>query len=197
VLELRRQLTSFLFAQLKVLPADRRALTVIHGCWLAGGSIFKLHCRPPKVVLTNRTGMTCFVLSHNLQVQKPDVPPFKAVDLAAGLKAHASEIVSAEPLDHHHWLIRIESDLAPADLAVDLIHAWRGFRRACGHTDEHQLLALGGRKDSPSSAGSPLTLGAWGVDVVETMDGPTFLRDIGWEGLKQGRPADAVFAMQG
>jgi hypothetical protein len=35
------------------------------------------------------------------------------------------------------------------------------------------------------------------VDVVETMDGPTFLRAIGWEALKQGRPADAVFAMQG
>jgi hypothetical protein len=29
------------------------------------------------------------------------------------------------------------------------------------------------------------------------MDGPTFLRAIGWEALKQGRPADAVFAMQG
>jgi len=141
--------------------------------------------------------MTCFVLSHNLQVQEPGLPPFNAVDLAAGLKAHASGISSSEPLDHPHWLIRIESDLDPADLALDVIQAWRGFRRACGHTDGHQLLALGGRKDSPSAAGSPLTLGAWGVDVVETMDGPTFLRSIGWEALKQGRPADGVFAVQG
>jgi len=197
VLELLRKLAGFLFAQLEGMPADRRALAVIHGCWLAGGSIIKLHWRPPRVVVTHGIGMTCFVLSHNLQVQAPGVPPFNAVDLAAGLKAHASAIVSAEPLDHPHWLIRIESELAPADLALDLIQAWRGFRRACGHTDGHQLLALGGRKDSPSSAGSPLTLGAWGVDVVETMDGPTFLRAIGWEALKQGRPADAVFAMQG
>ena len=197
VLELHRQLAGLLFAQLEGLPADRRALAVIHGCWLAGGSIIKFHWQPLKVVVTHGIGMTCFVLSHNLQVQETGVPPFNAAVLAAGLKAHASGIVSAEPLDHPHWLIRIESELAPADLAVDLIQAWRGFRRACGHTDGHQLLALGGRKDSPSSAGSPLTLGAWGVDVVETMDGPTFLRAIGWEALKQGRPADAVFAMQG
>jgi Protein of unknown function (DUF2656) len=141
--------------------------------------------------------MTCFVLSHNLQVQEPGVPPFNPVDLAAGLMAHASGISSAETLDHPHWLIRIESDLAPGDLARDLIQAWRGFRRACGHTDGHHVLALGGRKDSPSAAGSPLTPGAWGVDVVETMDGPTFLRAIGWEALKQSRPADGVFEIQG
>lgn len=141
--------------------------------------------------------MTCFVLSHNLQVQDEGLPPLNAVDLAAGLKAHASGISLAEPLDHPHWLLRIESELPPADLALELIRAWRGFRRACGHAEEHQLLALGGLKDSPSTAGSPLTPGSWGVDVVETVDAAAFLHAIGWEALKQARPADGVFALQG
>jgi hypothetical protein len=53
VLELLRELAGFLFAQLERLPADRRALAVIHGCWLAGGIIIKFHWRPPRVVVTH------------------------------------------------------------------------------------------------------------------------------------------------
>ena len=141
--------------------------------------------------------MTCFVLSHNLQIKAEDLPPFSSMELAAGLKAHASGITLSEPLEHPHWLIRIESELPPEQLGLELIKAWRGFRRACVHTDSHQLLALGGRKDTPGPAGSPLISGSWGVDVVETADADAFLHSINWEGLKQGRPADGVFALRG
>ena len=61
------------------------------------------------------------------------------------------------------------------------------------HEDNHNILALGGRKDNPASPGSPLKEGFWGVDVVETVDVDNFLKSIDWAGLKATRPADAVF----
>jgi hypothetical protein len=45
--------------------------------------------------------------------------------------------------------------------------------------------------------GSPLQQGAWGVDVVETIDGDAFLKAINWDGLKAGRTVDGVFERRG
>ena len=137
--------------------------------------------------------MTCFVLSHNLQVQSSDLPPVSPVDLAAGLKAHSSRIHTAEPLDHPHWLLRLDAEGSADEVADALMEAWRAFRQASGHASNHHLLALGGRKDTDGVPGSPLQQGSWGVDVVETIDADAFLQMINWDGLKQGRPADGVF----
>ena len=137
--------------------------------------------------------MTCFVLSHTLQVQSPDLPALSPAELAAGLKAHSSLILMAEPLDHPHWLLRLEADGSVDEVADALIQAWRAFRMASGHAASHHLLALGGRKDTDGAPGSPLQKGSWGVDVVETIDADAFLNMINWDGLKQGRPADGVF----
>jgi len=137
--------------------------------------------------------MTCFVISHNLQVQSSDLPALTAAELAAGLKAHSKRLHTAEPLAHPHWLLRLEGDGSAEELADALMDAWRAFRQASGHATEHQLLALGGRKDSDGAPGSPLQKGSWGVDVVETIDADAFLQMINWDGLKQGRPADGVF----
>ena len=137
--------------------------------------------------------MTCFVLSHNLQVQSEDLPALSAAELAAGLQAHGDWISSVEPLDHPHWLVKLEAKGNADELADALVRTWRSFRKACGHSEDHNLLALGGRKDTAGAPGSPLQEGSWGVDVVETIDGVAFLKAINWEGLKQGRPADGVF----
>ncbi len=141
--------------------------------------------------------MTCFVISHNLQVEGPDVPSFTASELAAGLQDHSTTIKRVEILDHPHWLVRVESDEQAKALAEELIRTWRAYRLARGHSDRHVLLALGGRKDTPTSPGSPLCSGQWGVDVVETTDAADFLTSIGWEALKQGRPTDGVFELRG
>ena len=54
--------------------------------------------------------MTCFVLSHNLQVQSEDLPALSAAELAAGLQAHGDWISTVEPLAHPHWLVKLEAD---------------------------------------------------------------------------------------
>tara|TARA_B100001109_G_scaffold237303_1_gene218323 strand:+ start:473 stop:907 length:435 start_codon:yes stop_codon:yes gene_type:complete len=137
--------------------------------------------------------VTCFVLSHNLQIQSEGVPPLVFEALAKALKEHCSSIQQAEALDHSHWKIRLESTSDPADFAVELAAGWRSVRRAMGHEDSHAVLALGGRKDSPGNPGAPLQQGGWGVDVVETADASAFLQAINWAGLTAGRPADGVF----
>ena len=137
--------------------------------------------------------MTIFVLSHNLQVQSALVPSISAADLAEGLLSSSSSFSKAEALSHPHWLVRIESDLAAHEMAQELVKAWKQYRLIQKHNVDHHWLALGGRKDTSGSPGSPLTLGSWGVDVVECGNPDAFLESINWNALKAGRPSDAVF----
>ena len=137
--------------------------------------------------------MTIFVLSHNLQVQSALVPSISAADLAEGLLSSSSSFSKAEALSHPHWLVRIESDLSAHEMAQELVNAWKNYRLIKKHNVDHHWLALGGRKDTSGSPGSPLTLGSWGVDVVECGNPNAFLESINWNALKAGRPSDAVF----
>lgn len=137
--------------------------------------------------------MTTFIVSHNLQVQSAQVPSIAADQLAVGLASHCQALSSSEPLDHPHWMVKIESQLSPQDLAEELLKAWKAMRIDLGHSTQHAVMALGGRKDSTTQVGSPLQEGSWGVDVVETVDTSEFLTTINWAGLKAGRPVDGVF----
>lgn len=142
--------------------------------------------------------MTRFLLSHNLQVASELLPALSAADLANGLAAHAPTIFQVRPLTHPHWLVQVDADLLPAELAEVVLMAWRRFRCGAGANEGScQLLALGGRKDDSAGPGALLQQGDWGVDVVETLDVDTFLQSINWERLKQGRAADGVFELRG
>jgi hypothetical protein len=137
--------------------------------------------------------MTTFVLSHNLQVQSKDVPAFQTQVLADGIVSNSSSIISAEVIEHPHWIIALTSNLPPNDMAVELVEAWKQLRSKPGQNVDHVILALGGRKDSPAAPGAPLQEGFWGVDVVETNDEKSFLQAINWDALKSNRPEDGVF----
>ena len=140
--------------------------------------------------------MTIFVLSHNLQVESALVPSISAADLAEGLLSSSSFFSKAEALSHPHWLVRIESELAVHEMAQELVKAWKQHRLNQKHNVNHHWLALGGRKDTAGSPGSPLEQGSWGVDVVECSNPDAFLDSINWNALKAGRPSDAVFEVK-
>ena len=148
------------------------------------------------MTLTLAQTMTVFVVSHNLQITSDQVPALSAQALVEALKSQSNAFVNAEALNHPHWLIRLESSLSPEDMAEELVQAWKKFRISSSHSTQHHWLALGGRKDSPGSPGSPLQEGSWGVDVVECADPQQFLIGINWEGLKGGRPSDAIFEIK-
>lgn len=137
--------------------------------------------------------VTVFVLSHNLQVQDAQVPALDAKALSDALMSHCASVQRAEPLDHPHWMVRLEASLDAEALAEQLVSGWHAMRQASGHGCSHVVMALGGRKDSAGSPGSPLQQGAWGVDVVETSNPDLFLKTIQWDSLVAGRPADGVF----
>ena len=140
--------------------------------------------------------MTIFVLSHNLQVESALVPSIPAVDLAKGLLRSSSSFSISEALSHPHWLVRLESELAVHEMAQELVKAWKRYRLIQKHNVNHNWLALGGRKDTAGSPGSPLVQGSWGVDVVECSNPDAFLDSINWNALKAGRPSDAVFEVK-
>ena len=137
--------------------------------------------------------MTTFILSHNLQVQSKDVPAFQTQVLADGIRSNSLSIISATVIEHPHWIISLTSNLSPNDMAVELVEAWKKLRSELGHSVDHVILALGGRKDSLAAPGAPLQEGFWGVDVVETYDEKAFLQAINWNVLKSNRPEDGVF----
>ena len=83
-------------------------------------------------------------------------------------------------------------DLAPEELANVVLEAWRNYRQSGGLQSDFTIIALGGRKDGATTPNSLLKTGAWGVDVVETDRPSEFLGSINWDGLKSGRPADAI-----
>lgn len=140
--------------------------------------------------------MTVFIVSHNLQITSDTVPAISAQALAEGLKAHSNAFDHSEALNHPHWLIRLESSLTSEEMAKELVRAWKKLRISSSHSSDHHWLALGGRKDSPGSSGSPLQEGSWGVDVVECSDPDQFLLGINWDALKSGRPSDAIFEIK-
>ena len=142
--------------------------------------------------------MTRFLLSHNLQVVSDNLKGLNSAELAAGLVAHLSTDVRVQAVSHPHWLVQVEADLLPVDLANAVLLAWRQLRSSAGATDHDcQLLALGGRKDDQGASGALLQQSDWGVDVVETLNSAAFLQSINWDLLKQGRAPDGVFELQG
>ena len=148
---------------------------------------------PSLKVFFYRRVMTTFLISHNLQIQSESVPPFDLTQLSEGLKRNTNSIQNIDLLAHPHWLMSITSSLSPQDLALELVQAWSQLRNELGHQANHVVLALGGRKDSDATPGSPLQKGFWGVDVVETVDQKAFLNAINWESLKGNRPVESVF----
>ena len=142
--------------------------------------------------------MTRFLLSHNLQVVSDNLKGLNSAELAAGLVAHLSTDVRVQAVSHPHWLVQVEAELLPVDLAKAVLLAWRQLRCSAGATDNDcQLLALGGRKDDQGASGALLQQSDWGVDVVETLNTAAFLQSINWDLLKQGRAPDGVFELQG
>ena len=103
--------------------------------------------------------------------------------------AHIHEIVEQQ----QNELEIIKGDEAAIYFKNHSLAGWASLRSDYGHGVAHGIIALGGRKDTPAASSSPLGLGAWGVDVVETPDPVAFLESIQWEQLKAGRPADGVF----
>lgn len=76
--------------------------------------------------------MTRFLLSHNRQIDAPELPPITAQQLAAGLRRHWGDGLEAMPLEHPHWMVALQADQTAEAMAERLLQAWRALRPGNG-----------------------------------------------------------------
>lgn len=145
-----------------------------------------------------------FLLSHNHNIAATLAPAltvdaFCAV-FATHLGQHLAVPCQVAPIAHPHWRCEITVEATPIAVGQALVAALRQSRSAqLGGPIGYSILALGGLKTTPATTADPTALqpGEWGVDVVETLDPPGFLANLGWEKLIAGRSADAMFQVVG
>ena len=63
--------------------------------------------------------MTTFILSHNLQVQSSEVPAFRLEELASGIQSVSATFISANVIEHPHWILSLTSNSSPCDMAKE------------------------------------------------------------------------------
>ncbi|MEO0947131.1 MAG: DUF2656 family protein [Cyanobacteria bacterium J06641_5] len=139
---------------------------------------------------------TRLLLSHNYSISTNEAPALGPGDFAT-VFATAAEDWQVRAVEHPHWRCEI---LTPGDdpqaLGMALAQALATHRRQqLGRELTYLVLALGGLKATPATSTSPNALqqGDWGVDIVETLDVPAFLKTIEWENLIAGRPETEIF----
>ncbi len=145
-----------------------------------------------------------FLLSHNDNIS-PTLAPALTVDefcgaFATHLNQHLAVPCQVAPIAHPHWRCEITVEATPIAVGQALVAALSQARaRQLGQPIAYQILALGGLKTTPAASPDPmaLQLGEWGVDVVETLDSPEFLANLGWDQLIAGRSTAEIFQVIG
>ncbi|MEO1210588.1 MAG: DUF2656 domain-containing protein [Cyanobacteria bacterium J06638_20] len=145
------------------------------------------------------------LLSHNFDVAPDQVPALSREAFTevfrVGLAEH--DQLHCRLIDHPHWILEIRfpaESFTPSQVGLLCATALADKRRSQSvrATAFPDILVLGGIKTTPPTNSSPDALqpGEWGVDVVETADGTTFLQAISWEETIASKPADSVFKVE-
>ncbi|BAY10046.1 DUF2656 domain-containing protein [Calothrix sp. NIES-2098] len=145
------------------------------------------------------------LLSHNFDVSPETIPALSREEFAevfrSGLSAY--ENLQCRLVNHPHWILEIlfpANEFLPQQVGEICAKALAEKRRSQQLSAETipEILVLGGIKTTPPTSDSPDALqpGNWGVDVVETHSGETFLQAIAWDATIAQKPADSVFKVE-
>ena len=143
------------------------------------------------------------LLSHNYNVLDAAVPPLERSQFAQVFIDGFAERdgVTVIALDHPHWSVELkfegEDAVAVGQAVAEVLLAKRRSQRPDAILP-YDTLILGGLKTTPPRGTSPLALqtGDWGVDVVETGEAASFLKDINWAALSGMKPQDQIFQIE-
>jgi Protein of unknown function (DUF2656) len=150
--------------------------------------------------MTTLTGR--MLLSHNFALTDDRV---KAIDRAAFaaifIDGLAADGIVGQLIDNPHWIVDLRFDpmgIEPKIVGDRCAQVLRNFRQQEQPQLLPQFLILGGLKSTPPTSPSPLALqpGEWGVDVVETADGDSFLAGIGWAATIATRDPATIFQVR-
>lgn len=145
------------------------------------------------------------LLSHNFDVDLDTIPALSREEFAevfqSGLSAY--EHLQCRLVNHPHWTVEIlfpTNEFSPqqvGELCAKALAEKRQSQQLSADMNP-EILVLGGIKTTPPTSDSPDALqpGNWGVDVVETHSGETFLQAIAWDTTIAQKPAESVFKVE-
>ncbi|MEL6384481.1 MAG: DUF2656 family protein [Cyanobacteria bacterium J06626_18] len=138
------------------------------------------------------------LLSHNFNLSSDSAPVLSRDDFAQVFVNgfEATEHLKGRRLDHPHWIVEVMFDaesMMPSEVGKRCAEVLA--QRRSPTASSFEILALGGLKTTPATSASPDALqpGHWGVDMVETPDGDTFLQALNWEAMISQRSDDQTF----
>jgi Protein of unknown function (DUF2656) len=145
------------------------------------------------------------LLSHNFDVSPDVAPALSREEFAEVFQVGLGDRTSCQTrlVSHPHWTVEILFDrnqFLPQQIGEFCAQALADQRISQGLARKSlpEILVLGGIKTTPPTSDSPdaLQTGDWGVDVVETLVGATFLQVISWDATIASKPVDEIFKVE-
>ena len=145
------------------------------------------------------------LLSHNFDVTPDIIPTLSREEFAEVFRIGLSDRPSCQSrlVNHPHWTVEIVFDrnlFTPSQIGEFCAQALADKRISQGIAPQSlpEILVLGGVKTTPPTNDSPdaLQTGDWGVDVVETLVGDTFLKNISWDVTIASKPIKEIFKVE-
>jgi len=143
------------------------------------------------------------LLSHNFNVSEDIVPALSREEFAQVFIDGLQDVAKCRLVNNPHWIVEVffdnekHSSVEMGEYCANALAKVRKEQIKNGQKIP-QILILGGIKTTPAMSNSPdsLQTGEWGVDVVETADGDSFLAQINWEGMITGKPSETIFKVE-
>jgi hypothetical protein len=145
------------------------------------------------------------LLSHNFDISTNIAPALSREEFAEVFRLGLGDRPSCQTrlVSHPHWTVEILFDrnqFSPKQIGEFCAQALadQRIRQGLDRQSLPEILVLGGVKTTPTTSDSPdaLQTGDWGVDVVETSVGATFLQGISWESTISSKPVDEIFKVE-
>jgi hypothetical protein len=142
------------------------------------------------------------LLSHNFDISSEIIPTLSREEFAEVFRVGLSDRPSCQTrlVSHPHWTVEILFDrslFSPSQIGEFCAQALANKRISQGIEAQSlpEVLVLGGIKTTPPTSDSvdALQTGDWGVDVVETLVGETFLDGISWDNTIASKPVEEIF----
>ena len=145
------------------------------------------------------------LLSHNFDVSPDIIPTLSREEFAEVFRIGLGDRPSCQTrlVNHPHWTVEIKFDrnlFSPNQIGEFCAQTLADKRSSQGIAPHAlpEILVLGGVKTTPPTSNSPdaLQTGDWGVDVVETAVGETFLKGISWDATIASKPTEEIFKVE-
>ena len=143
------------------------------------------------------------LLSHNFNISEDSLPVLSREEFTQVFIDGLQDVAKCRLVINPHWIVEVLFDdkkYSSVEMGEYCANALAKVRKDQIKNGQQmpQILILGGIKTTPGTSNSPdfLQTGEWGVDVVETADGDSFLAQINWESMITGKPSETIFKVE-